>query len=294
MSHISVLLKEVVSGLDLQKGEIFVDGTIGSAGHSLEVCQRLNKDVRIIGIDQDEDRVKDSREKLEKVGCDSEIVQGNFRDIDKILDKLNVKKVNKIFLDLGLNSEQLENSNRGFSFQKDEPLIMSMSPDPLFTAKEIVNDWAEESIADIIFAYGEEKFSRQIAEKIVILRKESEIKTTKDLVGIIDKAVPNWYKHKKIHFATRTFQALRIAVNDELKALKEALMKSFEKLEVGGRIVVISFHSLEDRIVKDYFRELKNKKLGRVLTKKPITPERVEIKKNPRSRSAKLRIIEKI
>jgi 16S rRNA (cytosine1402-N4)-methyltransferase len=171
---------------------------------------------------------------------------------------------------------------------------MNFSPNPEFTAKTIVNEWSEESIADILWAYADEKFSRQIAKKVVELRKEKEIQTTKDLVETIEKAVPNWYKHKKIHFATKTFQALRITVNDEISALEEGLQKSFEKLNKKGKIAVISFHSLEDRVVKRYFRELKNKEKAKILTKKPITPNEEEIKENPRSRSAKLRIIEKI
>jgi len=305
MSHISVLLKEVIKNLDIQEGETFVDTTLGNAGHSLEVCGGF-KGVKIIGIDQDEERIGESKEKLEKAGCNFEIVQGNFRNIDTILKKSGIKKVNKILFDLGLNSEQLEDSGRparttnivqsgrGFSFKKDEPLLMNFAPNPEFTAKDIVNEWGEESIKDILWGFGEEKFSKQIAQKIIELRKEKEIKTTNDLVEIIEKAVPAWYKHKKIHFATKTFQALRITVNDELGALKEGLKKSFELLEKNGRIAVISFHSLEDRLVKRYFRNLKNEEKGRVLTKKPITPTQDEIKSNPRSRSAKLRIIQKI
>ncbi len=294
MSHISVLSKEVIEGLDIQKGEIFVDATLGSAGHSLQICHELNAELRIVGIDQDAERIEESRKKLEKSECLVEIVKENFRNIDKILDRLKIDKVDKILFDLGLNSEQLENSGRGFSFKKNEPLLMNFSPNPEFTAKTIVNEWSEESIADILWAYADEKFSRQIAKKVVELRKEKEIQTTKDLVETIEKAVPNWYKHKKIHFATKTFQALRITVNDEISALEEGLQKSFEKLNKKGKIAVISFHSLEDRVVKRYFRELKNKEKAKILTKKPITPNEEEIKENPRSRSAKLRIIEKI
>ena len=291
--HKSVLLKEIIEGLDLKNDDIFVDATLGSAGHSLEICRVFGKKVQIIGIDQDDQRISDSQKKLQESKCDFKILKGNFRNIDKVLDELGVEKANKILFDLGLNSEQLENSGRGFSFQKDEPLLMNFGKTD-FTAKEIVNEWSEESLINILWGYGQEKFSRQIAKKIVELRKEKEIGTTTDLVEIIEKAVPNWYRHKKIHSATKTFQALRITVNDELEALKEALRKSFERLQDGGRIAVISFHSLEDRITKLYFRELKNKGEAQILTKKPTTPNKAELKNNPRSRSAKLRIIKKL
>jgi len=293
MSHASVLLKEVIEGLAPKNGDIFIDATLGSAGHSLEVCKVFGQKVQIIGIDQDTERITASQKKLEENKCNFKVVSGNFRNIDKILDELKVGKVDKILFDLGLNSEQLENSGRGFSFQKDEPLLMNFGRTD-FTADQIVNEWSEESLVDILWGYGEEKFSRQIAKKIVELRKEHEIKTTQDLVEIIEKAVPAWYKHKKIHFATKTFQSLRITVNDELEALKEGLKKSFDRLKSGGKIAVISFHSLEDRIVKIYFRELKNQEVAEILTKKPIVPEREETQGNPRSRSAKLRIIKKI
>jgi 16S rRNA (cytosine1402-N4)-methyltransferase len=211
---------------------------------------------------------------------------------------LNIKKVNGVVFDLGLSSDHFENSGRGFSFKKDEPLLMTFEKDltkARFTARDIVNDWDEENIADILYGYGEEKFSRRIAKNIVEARKEKAINTTTDLVEIIEKSVPVWYKKgRKTHFATKTFQALRITVNDELETLKDGLKKGFDALEKQGRLVVVSFHSLEDRIIKNFMRDKKNEREGILITKKPIVPSREEIKENPRSRSAKLRIIEKI
>ena len=290
MNHISVLQNEVLEGLSLKKGEIFVDATLGSAGHSLSVCQSLGSEILVIGIDQDKERIEESQKKLEGSGCKFKLFNDNFRNLDKILKN---QKVDKILFDLGLNSKQLESSGRGFSFLKEEPLLMNFGTNNTLTAKEILNEWAEESIADVIWGYGGERFARKIARKIVEERKGAEIKTTTDLVEIIERAVPAWYKKRKIHPATKTFQALRIAVNEELDSLKEGLEKGFEKLNSGGRIAVISFHELEDRLVKRFFKELKERGQGQILTKKPTVPSRDEIMSNPRSRSAKLRIIEK-
>ena len=228
--------------------------------------------------------------------CKVVLKKDNFRNLDKTLESIGIEKVNAILLDLGFSSNQMDDSKRGFSFQKNEPLLMTLkdnlNEDDL-TAKEIVNEWDEENIADIIYGYGEETFSRVIAKKIIELRKEEPIETTYDLVAVIEKAVPNWYKHKKIHFATKTFQALRIAVNDEIGALKEVLPKTIDALGDTGRVAVISFHSIEDRAVKQFFKSQKDADVGTIITKKPITPKRAEVIKNPRARSAKLRIFEK-
>lgn len=290
MSHISVLSNELISGLKIKENETVVDGTLGSGGHSLEICKKGGK---IIGIDADKKAIERSEEVLKE--CEVKFVQDNFRNIDKILDSLGINQVDKILFDLGFNSEQL--IGKGFSFQKDEPLIMTYKENPGkgdITAREIVNNWDEETLRNIFLGYGGEKFSRVIAKKIVELRKERPIESTFDLVEIIKKAVPVWYRHKRIHFATKVFQALRIAVNDEIGALEEGLEKGFQRLEHWGRMAVISFHSLEDRTVKRYFKDLNKEKLAYIVTKKPIRPSREEILKNPRSRSAKLRIIEKI
>ena len=294
--HIPVLLKEVVDGLDLQEGDIVVDGTINRAGHSKEICKLIGKDGALIGIDLDANALKEAKENLKDAKCKVILEENSFRNLDRVLEKNEIEKVNAILLDLGFSSNQMDDAKRGFSFQRDEKLLMTLKDSPTesdLTAKEIVNEWDEENIADIIYGYGEEKFSRQIAKKIVELRKEKPIETTQDLVEVIEKAVPNWYKHKKIHFATKTFQALRITVNDEIGALKEVLPKAIEALERGGRLAIISFHSLEDRAVKQFFKAQKDEGIGQIVTKRPIAPERDEVKTNSRSRSAKLRIFEK-
>jgi 16S rRNA (cytosine1402-N4)-methyltransferase len=221
----------------------------------------------------------------------------NFRDIDKTIHIEGLQKVDKILLDLGFSSDQLDNSGRGFSFLKDEPLLMTLSDEineGRFTARDILNDWDEENIATIIKEYGEESFARKIAKAVVKARSVKPIERTGELVEIIKSATPGWYHHRKTHPATKTFQALRITVNDEIEALKEGLMNGFDVLAPSGRMAVISFHSLEDRIVKHFFRERALLDQGKVLTKKPVIPERSEIVENPRSRSAKLRIIEKL
>ena len=294
--HIPVLLKEVVDLLDLQEGDVVVDGTINRAGHAKEICKLIGKAGTLIGIDTDQNALDEATKNLQDSKCKVILEKENFRNLDKVLKRNDVKKINAILLDLGFSSNQMDDSNRGFSFQKDEPLLMTLkekTTEKDLTAKEIVNDWDEENIADVIYGYGEETFSRQIAQKIVELRKEKPIETTQDLVAIIEQAVPNWYKHKKIHFATKTFQALRITVNDEIGALKEVLPKAINALAENGRLAVISFHSIEDRIVKQFFKEQKEAGLGQIITKKPITPQRAEVLENPRSRSAKLRIFKK-
>lgn len=303
--HIPVLLKEVIDNLNLKVGDTVVDCTLGGAGHALEICRLIGNTGTLVGIDLDQSALNKASKKLKNEKCKVVLQKENFRYLDKILKKAEIEKVDGILFDLGLSSDQLESSGlyshrkakagRGFSFQRNEPLIMTLkeSPDEEdLTAREIVNIWDEKNIADIIYGYGEEKFSRQIAKKIVERRNEKPIETTQDLVGVIEKAVPNWYKHKKIHFATKTFQALRITVNDEIRNLKEGLAKALEVLNKGGRIAVISFHSIEDRIVKQFFKNCEQEGAGKIITKKPIVPSRQEILNNPRSRSAKLRVFE--
>lgn len=289
-SHKTVLLNETIEGLNLKNGSVVLDGTFGGGGHSLEICKRFPK-TRVIALDQD----KGARGKSLVGSCNITLKTENFRNLDKALDKEKIEKVDGIILDLGLSTDQLESSGRGFSFMRNEPLLMTMKENPSsedLTAQDIVNDWTEESLEKIIYGYGEEKFSKKIARAIVSARENKKISTTFDLVEIIKNAVPGAYRRGKIHFATRTFQALRIAVNDELGALEEALHKGWERLGKRGRMAVISFHSLEDRIVKRFFKE-KGKGEGILINKKPIIPTQEEVKNNPRSRSAKLRIIEK-
>lgn len=294
--HKTVLLNETIDGLNLgNKEAVVLDGTFGGGGHSLEICKKFPK-VKIIAIDQDKSAFIKAKSKFK--GIDSEItfINANFREIGKLKD-LNDVKFDGIILDLGLSSDQLENSGRGFSFMKDEILLMTMKENPSpedLTAKDILNTWEEKNIADIIYGYGEEKFSRKIAKAIVDARQKKDFETTFDLVKVITEAVPNSYKKGRINCATKTFQALRIAVNDELGALQEGLENGCESLKHGGRMSVISFHSLEDRVVKRFFKDKQMKGLINLINKKPITASSEELKENPRSRSAKLRIIEKI
>ncbi len=289
--HRTVLLNETIDGLNLPADAVVIDGTFGGGGHSAEVCKR-NPGVKIIAFDQDKSVFQQAEERFDD--CDVTYVNSNFRDLDKSQTE---GSVDGIIFDLGLSSDQLENSGRGFSFKRDEPLLMTMKENPSsedITAKDVVNTWEEESLADIIYGYGEEKQARRIAKQIVEARKKQEIKTTFDLIKVIEDAIPAKFRKGKIHFATKTFQAIRIAVNDELGALKEGLEKGFKVLKSGGRMSVISFHSLEDRVVKKFFKEMEVGGKARLINKKVIRAGDEEVKENPRSRSAKLRILEKI
>jgi len=295
--HKSVLLQEAIEGLHIKDGDIVADGTLGGAGHSKLICQILGEKGTLIAIDQDEEALSRAEEDLRKT-CKGEVhlIHDNFRNIGDILKSLEINNADKIILDLGLSSDQLEESGKGFSFQKDEPLTMCFPKKGGMyqtTAREIVNEWSAESIADILKGFGEERFAKRIANGIEARRAEKKIERTGDLVDVIRASVPGWYRRGKIHPATKTFQALRIAVNDELGALTEVLTKGFQLLSKDGRIAVISFHSIEDRIVKRFFRTKADAGLAKLITKKPITPTKQEILENPRARSAKLRIIEK-
>ena len=311
MIHKSVLLHEAIDGLDIKEGDVFVDGTLGGGGHTEEVVKRFAKEkdsgVVMIAIDLDPEAILRTKERLAHLKLNIHYVNDSFRNIDKIIlslsSALGVAHADRILLDIGLSSNQFEDSGRGFSFQKDEPLIMSFKNLPAqagdltendLTAREIVNTWDVENIEAILSGYGEEQFSWKIASAIVARRIQKPIETTFDLVEIIKIATPKFYHHRKIHPATKTFQALRITVNDEIESLKDGIRKGFEVLNVGGRLAVISFHSLEDRIVKQFFKQKEKEGLAKLINKKIITPTREEVKENPRSRSAKLRIIEKI
>lgn len=295
--HTPVLLKESIELLNPKIGNTILDATINGGGHSEEILKTIGEKGRLIGIDQDDAVLNKLKEKW-KGRKNILLARDNFRNLDKVLGSLKIEKVNGAIFDIGISSSQIDESGRGFSFQKDEPLLMTMKaeiePDDL-TAKEIVNDWSEKDLADIIWKYGEERFSRKIARNIVRRREAKAIETTLELVDAIRESVPPFYRNsRKINCATRTFQALRIAVNDELGALEEGLKKAWNFLDKNGRLAVISFHSLEDRIVKNYFRELAAKSEGKIMTKKPLVPTEEEKRSNPRSRSAKLRAIEKI
>lgn len=297
MNHIPVLLDESISGLSIHSGDIIVDGTLGGGGHTFEIIRRFGSGVKVIGLDFDSDAIDRAKALLGDTPCDTVFRTIGFQDMEKVLDELNIPHVDRILLDLGLSSFQLEIAGRGFSFLKDEPLLMTMKKNPTdedLTARDIVNTWEEKTLADIIYGFGEEKYSRRIAKAIVEARIEKPIETTFDLVKIIDGAVGRSYRGMKIHPSTRTFQALRIATNSELTNLEKVIENGFNRLSKGGRIAIITFHSLEDRIVKHAFVELRHKGNANLITKKPIIPTSDEIINNPRARSAKLRIIEKI
>jgi 16S rRNA (cytosine1402-N4)-methyltransferase len=279
----------------------YLDGTLGGAGHAIAIAKALKGDLNIIALDQDVVAIDRARTTLDGKEIKLILECENFRNLDKVLEKHGIKGVDMILLDLGFSSDELELSGRGFSFQKDEPLLMTMG-DPskhLFTARDIVNGWTEEDIANVIFGYGEERFARRIARTIVNYRAKKKIESTFELAEIVKMSVPHFrqgfggHTSRRIHPATKTFQALRIAVNDELNALKEGLNKGYNVLNKGGRMAIISFHSLEDRIVKDFYKEKAKEGGALIITKKPITACDQEIAENPRSRSAKLRIIER-
>ncbi len=294
--HKSVLLNEAINSLNLKPGDIFFDATLGGGGHSEKVRELFGRSVKIIGTDRDSKAVQRATEKFETLNCDFSFQTASFRDIDEVLDNLNIKDINGILFDLGLSSDQIEDSSRGFSFKKDENLIMTFSAEreeSAVTAKTIINEWSEETLADILYGYADERYARRIAKKIVEARQIKPIERTFELVEIVKSAVPIGYQKGKIHFATKTFQAIRIAVNDEIEALKEGLAKGYGRLTDGGRMAIIAFHSGEDRIVKNFFKDKKVEKEGLIVTKKPITAGGEELAQNPRARSAKLRIFEK-
>lgn len=278
LAHKSVMVAEAIEALGLKKGDTVVDATYGKGGHSAAI--KVAAKVKLISIDADPASKAD--------------VVGNFADIKTLLAGEGVTKISKALFDLGWNMTQLH-SGRGFSFMRDEPLSMSYGSTPRsgFTAAEIVNSWSEKTIADVLFGYGEERYARRIAKAVVARRKTKPFETTLEFVELLKDAVPAGYRHGRLHPATKSFQALRIAVNDELGAIDKGLRGAWSMLASGGRIVVITFHSIEDRAIKKLFLEFK-KDGGTLLYKKPLVPTRAEVTKNPAARSAKLRAIEKI
>lgn len=301
--HKPVLLQEVIDGLNIIDDGIYVDGTIGGAGHSLEIVKKL-KTGRLIGIDQDINAINKSKEVLKDNLDKVVLVQDNYRNIERILRDLNIEKVDGILLDIGVSSHQLDEGTRGFSFHKDALLDMRMDLEQNFSAWDVVNKYSKADLEKIIWNYGEERWAKRIAEFIVVERKKSPLDTTLQLVEVIKKAIPKKFRMDS-HPAKKTFQAIRIEVNDELNVLSDTIPKMARLLNKGGRLCVITFHSLEDRIVKNSFNELakdcicpkefpicvcdKVKEIE-ILTRKPIIPRKAEIDKNPRSRSSKLRI----
>lgn len=302
--HIPVLLNPTIEGLKIKSNGIYVDGTIGGAGHSQKIIEKLSSNGMLIGIDRDEEALKATKNKLKDYN-NFKLIHGNHDNIKRILNELNINKVDGILLDLGVSSYQLDEKNRGFSYIGENELDMRMDKTQQKTAFEVVNNYSEEELANIIYKYGEERYSRNIAKNICKYRKEKEIKTTKELVEIIEKSKPY---SKDGHPAKRTFQAIRIEVNDEIKPLYNTVIDCIECLKEEGRLCIITFHSLEDRTVKEAYIEAQGKctcpkdlpycvcnykSLGRIINKKPIEATEEEKKENTRSKSAKLRIFER-
>ncbi len=307
-AHVPVLLHECVEGLKIDPAGIYVDGTLGRGGHSEAIAERLTTGL-LLGIDRDETAVAQAGERLRPFGSRVRLVHGNFRDIGTILDGQGIDRVDGMLFDLGVSSPQLDDAGRGFSYMTDAPLDMRMDRAAALSAFDVVNGWDEAELRRIFFEYGEERYSARIAAAIVKRRTERKIGTTLELVDVIKSAMPAAALREKQHPAKRCFQAIRIAVNDELGVLREMLDTAMDRLKPGGRIAVISFHSLEDRLVKTAIRARENgctcppglpvcvcgfRQTMRSVTRKPITPTQRELEENPRSRSAKLRIAERI
>ena len=305
-NHIPVLLNEVIEGLNIKKNGIYVDGTLGGAGHSLEICKKLSPQGRLIGIDRDVEALACAKEKLKQYD-NVKFVNDNHQNIKQILSDLEINGVDGILLDLGVSSYQIDEISRGFSYMNDAPLDMRMDKSQTLTAEEVINTYKEEDLAKIIYEYGEEKFSKKIARRICELRKIEKIDTTAKLTAIVEECVP--YIKGQGHPAKRTFQAIRIEVNNEIEPLYGAVTDCIDALNPGGRLCIITFHSLEDRCVKNAYTDALGKctcpkdlpycickKIvkGKIVNKKPILPTDKEQELNSRSRSAKLRIFEKI
>ena len=306
-NHIPVMLEECINSLNINPDGIYIDGTMGGAGHSFHIAKRLSEKGLLIGIDRDEEALEVAKERLRKFS-NIKFVHDNHDNIKEVIERLNIDKVDGILLDLGVSSYQIDEKTRGFTYMQNGPLDMRMDKNQELTAEYVVNNYKEEELAKIIYEYGEEKFSRRIAKNICEYRQKERITTTEKLVEIIEKSVPK-YNDKQGHPAKRTFQAIRIEVNDEIKPLYNTVKNSIDCLKSDGRLSIITFHSLEDRAVKQAYvdsigkctcpTELPycvcgNKALGKIITKKPILPSDEEMKNNSRSRSAKLRVFEKI
>ncbi|KPU44044.1 ribosomal RNA small subunit methyltransferase H [Oxobacter pfennigii] len=307
--HVSVLLKQSVENLVWKQDGIYVDGTVGGAGHSLEILKTLNSGGKLIGIDRDLTALKAAQEKLKNYKDRLLLIHSNFSNLKQVLEDNGIKKVDGVLLDIGVSSPQLDDAERGFSYNNDAPLDMRMDMTSELTAKEIINTYSENELSKIIYEYGEERWAKRIASFIVKEREKNKIITTGQLVEIIKNAIPASARREGPHPAKRTFQAIRIAVNRELDEITEAIPNIVDVLNPNGRVCIITFHSLEDRIVKDEFKRLanpctcppefpvcicNNKPEINILTRKPILPDEDEIRENPRSRSAKLRVAQKL
>ena len=307
-SHTSVLLNETIENLKIKPDGIYVDGTLGGAGHSSHICERLSATGRLIGIDQDEAAIAAAGKRLEPFQNQVTIIRSNYCDMVPRLAEIGVTGVDGILLDLGVSSYQLDNAERGFTYREDVPLDMRMDQRNALSAYEVVNDYSEENLSRILHEYGEERFARKIAHNICVIRQQAPIRTTGELIEIIKRSIPAKIRATGGHPAKRTFQAIRIEVNQELTVLSESLDGMIDLLNDGGRLCVITFHSLEDRIVKNIFRKNEHpctcppefpvcvcgkKSKGTVVTRKPILPGEEEMETNPRSKSAKLRVFER-
>ena len=295
--HVPVLLREVLEALDCQPNRIYVDGTVGSGGHASAILARSSPTGRLIGLDWDGEAIHRARENLSPFGGRVELQRGNYKDLSSVLGTLSIGAVDGILLDLGISTEQLEDEGRGFSFLRDGPLDMRMSREERITARDLLQRLSVSEMNRILRLYGEERWASRIAKAVVRRRQTAPIRTTGELVEVIRKSTPA--RHGRIHPATRTFQALRIAVNEELQNLQTFLERCKDLLNPGGRLVIISFHSLEDRIVKNHFRQCAKGAKGdppsfSILTRKPLVPSYPEFLDNPKARSAKLRAAEKI
>ena len=306
--HVSVLLNETIDGLNINPDGIYVDGTLGGGGHAYEVCKRLSDKGRLIGIDQDGEALEAAREHLKEFEDKITLVRSNYCEIDTILKDLDIDKVDGIVLDLGVSSYQLDNLERGFSYKSDAPLDMRMDQRQVKTAADVVNTYSENELFRIIRDYGEDKFAKNIAKHIVMERQKKPFETTAQLSEVIKHSIPMKFQNKGGHPAKKTFQAIRIEVNKELTVLRDSIDKMIELLNENGRICIITFHSLEDRIVKTKFRENENPctcppdfpvcvcgkvSKGKVITRTPIVPGDKEITENKRAKSSKLRIFER-
>lgn len=292
-SHVPVLLNSTVAGLALAPGDDVIDGTVGAGGHAAAILERTSPNGRLLGLDLDEAALEAARRSLARFGSRAVLVRGSYRDAERVLLSQNFGPIQAALLDLGYSSLEIDDPRRGFSFRADGPLDMRFDDRQELTAAAVVNGWSADQLTEILIKYGEERFARRIAGAIVHARRESRILSTLRLAEIVSQAVPPAYRRGRIHCATRTFQALRIVVNDELGNLEAALPDLFRLLRPGGRLAVIAFHSLEDRLVKRFNRERASAGEAILITKRPIEADPGEIALNPRSRSAKLRILEK-
>jgi len=288
------MLKEVINYLNLSAGKTIVDATVGTGGHTEAIIKKIMPQGRLVGIDRDCESLKVVSQRLGELAENCDLIYGNFRDLDKILEGLNIKKIDGILFDLGISSFQLDDAQRGFSFQKDGPLDMRLDRNSYISAYDLVNNLNEDEISSLLWNFGQERWHNRIARFLVRKREKSPIATTTELSNVIVEAIPARYRHYRIHPATRTFQAMRIAVNRELEVLEEAINKAIDLLSRKSRICVISFHSLEDRIVKFTFRKEAASGKIRIITPKPLFPTFEEVRNNPGSRSSKIRVAERI